>query len=66
LPQPDEHGAAVLIEIGLGERKRFLDAQPGAPQDHDEPTDYLRWVRRVAQTLVVRRTTGVEAGHRCR
>jgi hypothetical protein len=35
LAVPDEHGAATLIEIGLGQRKRFLDAPPGAPQDHD-------------------------------
>ena len=26
-----------MIEIALGERERFLDAQAGAPQDHDQP-----------------------------
>jgi hypothetical protein len=25
-----------MIEIGLGERQRFLYAQPGAPEDHDQ------------------------------
>jgi hypothetical protein len=25
-----------LIEIALGERERFLDAQPGSPHDHNE------------------------------
>jgi hypothetical protein len=32
----DEQGAAAIIEIGLGERQRFLDASPGAPEDHDQ------------------------------
>jgi hypothetical protein len=36
LPRPHQEGAAALIEIGLGERECFLDAQPGAPQDHDQ------------------------------
>jgi hypothetical protein len=37
LAAPDEQGAASLIEIGLGERQRFLDAQPSSLQDHDQP-----------------------------
>jgi hypothetical protein len=28
--------ALALIEIGLGERQRFLDPQSGAPEDHDQ------------------------------
>jgi hypothetical protein len=32
----DEQRAAALIEIGLGERERDLDAQPGSPEDHDQ------------------------------
>jgi hypothetical protein len=36
LATPNEQGAAALIKIGLGEGERFLDAQPGAPQDHDQ------------------------------
>jgi hypothetical protein len=27
---------AARIEIGLGERERFVDAQPSAPEDHDQ------------------------------
>jgi hypothetical protein len=26
-----------MIEIGLGERERLVDPQPGTPQDHDQP-----------------------------
>ncbi|MGH2451846.1 MAG: hypothetical protein ACRDGE_11365 [Candidatus Limnocylindria bacterium] len=48
LAAPDEQGAASLIEIGLGERKCFLDAQPRSPQDHDQP----------AQPTAVRVATG--------
>ena len=28
--------AAARVEVELGQRQRFLDAQPGAPQDHDQ------------------------------
>jgi hypothetical protein len=34
----DEQRAAAVIEIAFGERERFLDAQPGSPHDHDQPT----------------------------
>src|SRR5215218_11076614 len=37
LATADQQGATAVIEIGLSEGERFLDAQPGAPQDHDEP-----------------------------
>jgi hypothetical protein len=36
LSAPHEHGATALIEIGLGEGERFLDAQHSTPQDHDQ------------------------------
>jgi hypothetical protein len=26
-----------VIEVALGEGERFLDAQPGPPQDHNQP-----------------------------
>jgi hypothetical protein len=32
----DEQRAAALIEIGLGQGQRLVDAQPGTPQDHDQ------------------------------
>src|SRR5215218_968797 len=31
----DEQRPAVLVEIGLEQRKRLVDAQPGAPEHHD-------------------------------
>ena len=36
LAAPDEQRAAALVKIGLGERERFVDAQPCAPQDDDQ------------------------------
>jgi hypothetical protein len=81
LSSADEQGASSLIEISLGERKRFLDAQSRSPQDDDQPAQppavrgvaggahdgddlfHLRRIRRVAQTLVARRSTGVKSGH---
>jgi hypothetical protein len=36
LAASDGQRAAASIEIGLGERECFLDAQPGSPQDHDQ------------------------------
>jgi len=35
LSVPDEHGAAVGVEVGLVEHKRFADPQPGAPEHYD-------------------------------
>jgi len=32
----DKQRTASLIEVRLGERERFLDAQPGSPEDHDQ------------------------------
>jgi hypothetical protein len=36
LAASDAQRAAAVIQIGFGERERFLDAQPCAPQDHDQ------------------------------
>jgi hypothetical protein len=35
----DEQRAAAVVEIGFGEAKGFLDAQPGAPEDHDQAAE---------------------------
>ena len=32
----NEQRAAAVIEIGFGEAEGFLDAEPGAPEDHDQ------------------------------
>src|SRR4051812_25503473 len=32
----DEERAASLIKVRFAKRERFVDAQPGSPQDHDE------------------------------
>jgi len=33
-----EQRATPVIEIGFGERQRFLDAQAGSPEDQDQAT----------------------------
>jgi hypothetical protein len=33
---PHEPRAVAIVEIGLGERERLVDAWPGAPPDHDQ------------------------------
>ena len=38
LATTNEQRAAPVIEIRFGKRQRFLDAQPGAPEDHDQAT----------------------------
>src|ERR687896_1400707 len=38
LAAPDHERPAALLEICLGESERFLDAQPGTPHNHDEPS----------------------------
>jgi hypothetical protein len=35
LAAPDQHSTTAPIEIGLGERERLVNAQPGTPEDHD-------------------------------
>ena len=47
LAAADEHCAAAGVEVGLGERERFVDAQPGAPEHDDQPA-YPQAVRRGA------------------
>ena len=36
LAAPDEQRAAAMVEVGLAERERLVDAQAGAPQHHDQ------------------------------
>jgi hypothetical protein len=36
---PDEQCATAMIEIGFGECEGFLNAQPCAPEDHDQPAE---------------------------
>jgi hypothetical protein len=38
LATADEHCAAAGVEVSLGERERFVDAQPGAPEHNDQPS----------------------------
>jgi hypothetical protein len=33
-----EQRAAPVVKVGFAERERFLDAQPRAPEDHDQAT----------------------------
>jgi hypothetical protein len=47
LTAADEHCAAVGVEVSLAEGERFVDAQPGAPEDHDQ-TAHPEAVRRGA------------------
>jgi hypothetical protein len=37
LAAADEHCAAAGVEVSLGERERFVDAQPGAPEHAISP-----------------------------
>src|SRR3954453_4004578 len=37
LAAADEDCAAAGVEVSLRERKRFVNAQPGAPEHHDQP-----------------------------
>jgi len=36
---PDQECTALGVEIGLGERERLADPQPGAPEHHDYTTE---------------------------
>ncbi|MEA2361282.1 MAG: hypothetical protein QOD71_427 [Thermoleophilaceae bacterium] len=76
-----EQSAASVIKIGFYERQRLLNAQAGAPEDHDQATQPLAVrgiaslahdgdnlldsgrIGRIAETLVSRRSTCMEAGH---
>jgi hypothetical protein len=33
---PDEDRAAGAVEVGLGERERFADPEPGSPEQRDQ------------------------------
>ena len=47
LAAADEQRSSPLVEVGFGECERFVKAQTGPPQDHDETAEPLA-VRRVA------------------
>jgi hypothetical protein len=53
-----------VIEIALDERQRFLDAQPRAPEDHDQATQAspVRVVPAVHMTEITSSTLGGSAG----
>jgi hypothetical protein len=53
LPSPDKQGAAALIQIGLARMTATISSTFGGSGG-------------IAQALVARPSTGVEAGHRCR
>jgi len=38
---PDKNRPATLIQVGLGERERLLDTQPGAPEHHDQAVEAI-------------------------
>jgi hypothetical protein len=35
----DQNRAAAPVKVGLGQRERLVDPQPGAPQHHDQRAD---------------------------
>lgn len=37
LSSTDQHGAAVAVKIGLSQRQRLADPQPGTPEHDDQP-----------------------------
>jgi hypothetical protein len=51
LAATNQHCAATLIEIGLGERERLLDAQPGAPENTIRPRSRRPWARSPAARM---------------
>jgi hypothetical protein len=57
---------APLVEIVLRERERFMDAQPGAPQDDDHRSHApaVRVIRGVAMSATISSTVGGSAGYR--
>jgi len=60
----DQQRSAALVEIGFAERKRFLDAQAGSPEDHDQSSQPLA-VRAIAAapiTAMISSTLGGSAG----
>ena len=65
LAAPDQQRAAARIEVGLGERERLVDAQPGAPQHHDQaaqPAAVHACRRRWRMTATISSTVGGSAG----
>jgi hypothetical protein len=41
LAVPDQNRTATLIKIGLGQRERLLDPQPGAPEHDDQRVEAM-------------------------
>ena len=64
LAAADEQRAAALIEIGLGERERLVDAQPGSPEEHDQgaQTAAVRPSPAARMTATISSTFGGSAG----
>jgi hypothetical protein len=38
---PDQNRSALFFQIGLGQRQRLVDPQPGAPEHHDQPVEAI-------------------------
>ena len=64
LPAADEDRAAAGVEVSLGERERFVDAQPGAPEhdDHSAHPQAMGLVPAWRMTATISSTVGGSAG----
>jgi hypothetical protein len=60
----DQHRAALLVEVDLGQRERFLDAQAGAPEHNDQTRARAPWTPSPAwrMTATISSTGGGSAG----
>src|ERR1700716_3450385 len=38
---PDKNRSALFLQIGLGQRQRLVDPQPGTPQHNDQPVEAI-------------------------
>jgi len=41
LPMSDQNRPALFLQIGLDQRQRLIDPQPGPPQHNDQPVDAI-------------------------
>jgi hypothetical protein len=66
LAATDPHGAPALIEVSLGKSEGFLDAQPGPPEDYDQPAQPAACASSPAarMTAMISSTFGGSAGYR--
>jgi hypothetical protein len=64
LAAADQDRSAPVVEIVFGERKRLLDAQPGAPQDDDHRSHppAMSVIGGATQTATISSTVGGSAG----